>query len=200
MAGVIGAVGACSSGAPVAKVKIDCCHGSLVEMSTVATKLRAQCPSDDDGRVRLELRDPHLQHTFACRDARQSTAAVSDMLAGLVADRNDAARRVDRILALDDALGVRPVPRSDFIWSTGLIATPFPCEHADDLKFRRGQIEAAAQGGENAVHWLEVEGAIVGGLCPDRLRTLYATVTEAGYPGAVATVRPELERASAVLL
>jgi hypothetical protein len=180
-------LGAACSSSHDPTVTLGCCRDGVVQTSYVASQLRNKCPTDT-GQVTLNLSPFGFRHTFDCRKVRGPLTAVTAMLAGVVADTNGAAQRVDRVIALQRSLGVPPMPRDDAIWGFALSPQLLNCVHAADVPYHRSQI---TESGQTAVQWLTVEAAIVGGACPDRLPALYQSVTAAGQPQAVAVVEAE---------
>jgi hypothetical protein len=158
----------------------------------VVASLRPKCPTAK-GSVTLDLAQSGVRRTYRCSTVLASAVVSDAALAASVAHNHDAARRVDRTIALQKRLGVPPLPRSEFVWYLGtLVAQPLNCVHAADVTYERNQLSEAIRSGDTAVHWLTVEAPIVGGYCPDRLPALYRSVAAAGQPRAAEQVQAEM--------
>jgi hypothetical protein len=150
--------------------------------------------------VRLDLRegDIRLVHVFDCATARHRKALSAAQLVALVAERHDATRRADRIIAVAGQLGVRAYSRDQMVWEIGTGVEG--CRPLRDTAFYRQEIESAGRGSnhENPEHWTKVEVARLVGTCPTQVVAFLDTVRRAGQPDAAAAVRADLARIGAL--
>jgi hypothetical protein len=182
----------CTGGRSRPTVKLQCCRDVIMTPSQVLIALRQKCTAES-GRVTLDLALSDIRRTFPCSTILASANIADTALAASVAHNHDAARRVDRVRALQGRLGVPPLPRTEFVWSLGtLVAQPLNCVHAADVTYERSQLSEAIRSGDTAVHWLTVEAPLVGGYCPDRLPALYRSMAAAGQPRAAEQVQAEM--------
>ena len=150
---------ACSSGAEVPTVRRLGPPGGIFEPSELIAALKGDCPSDKGG-VRLDLTqgDVHLQPTFACNVVRKNPTAAQSELVNLVADRDNATRRAERIEMMQRKLGVT-VDYQALVWPRQRTRRLLlhPCRRHS---LQRGEIKSSTSF-QSPLVWTEIEAAKV---------------------------------------
>jgi len=161
----------------------------------VVKELKQRCASRH-GQVLLDLTqgDVHLRAPLSCQVLRDNAAGAQAELVELVANRNDAARRADLIVALSHEFRIPTADRDFLIWTIGTGTSV--CFRVADVALYRGELAMVAPPGpshETPVHWTQVEAARIAGICPSRLDAFFDAVTRAGQPQASKLVRAQLQ-------
>jgi hypothetical protein len=183
----------CSSGATVPTVIRHNRPNVISEPSELVAALKSRCASNR-GRVRLDLvqGNVHLRPIFACAALRNNPTAAQAELVNLVAHRDNATQRAERIETFQRQLGVPVFPPALLVWPLGTVGD-YSCTDAGDTALQRRDIQSVA-GYQSPLTWTKIEAARVAGDCPDRLKLFFSSITAAGYPTAASSVRAQLEK------
>jgi hypothetical protein len=140
---------------------------------------------------------------FDCDAVRGGTASVAGELLAEAGQHNDAARKAERVIKIQNRLpaGDRTTYDHDLmVWSYATGDPRWWCGRPLTPKEVQTNMATAAKQPpprtETPERWTLIEAVQVAGTCPTRLPTLYRTVRKAGEPAAVAAVEDLINKVS----